>query len=99
MAYSQPNLDRIVIKEILVNRLQANIDTPTEQLKFSKIISDITNSQITVTKNLTIKETTKDKNSIKEKKEDIKLNLIIFIFIIIVLIICAIFIFRARNKK
>lgn len=99
LAYSQPNLDRIVIKEILVNRLQANIDTPTEQLKFSKIISDITNSQITVTKNLTIKETTKDKNSIKEKKEDIKLNLIIFSFIIIVLIICAIFIFRARNKK
>ncbi|MGE8432106.1 helix-turn-helix domain-containing protein [Chryseobacterium joostei] len=99
LAYSQPNIDRIVIKEILMNRLQANIDTPTEQLKFSKIISDITNSQITVTKNLTIEETTKDKNSIKEKKENIKLNLIIFIFIIIGLIICVIFIFRAKNKK
>ncbi|SIS70678.1 AraC-type DNA-binding protein [Chryseobacterium ureilyticum] len=99
LAYSQPNIDRIVIKEILMNRLQANIDTPTEQLKFSKIISDITNSQITVTKNLTIEETTKDKNSIKEKKENIKLNLIIFIFIIIVLIICVIFIFRAKNKN
>lgn len=99
LAYSHPHVERIVIKEILMNRLEANIDTPAEQLKFLKIISGITNSQITVTKNLTIKETTKDKNNIKEKKENIKLNLIIFICIIIVLIICSIFIFRAKNKK
>lgn|GEM_PF-1100770 len=99
LAYTQPNIDQIVIKQILQDRLEANIDTPADQLKFSKIIADITNSQITVTRDLTIKETIKNKNTIKEKRENIKLSLIIFICIIIILIICSFLIYKIRNKK
>lgn len=99
LAYSQPNIDKIVIKQILQDRLDANIDTAEEQLKFSKIINDITNSQIAVTKLLTVKETAVDKNDIEIKNKKIKFNLVISVIVIILLTVGIRFIYQEKNKR
>lgn len=86
-----------VIKLILTERIDSNIDSAPEQLKFSKIVSKISDSETTVTKKLALKESLKNKKIISEKEQKLKIYTAFIITAIISLVGFILYYFK--NKK
>lgn len=89
---------KVVIKDILTERLNANLDAAEEQLKFTKIVSEIDAKMVTVTQNLTYKESMMQNLTFKrlEQKSKILISISIIAFILMIIVIV---VFRYNRKK
>lgn len=89
-AYTLANkrTNKVVLKLILKERIDANVDNTTDLLLYSKIVQKISESETTATKKLTLTETQKNKDRIFNKEKKINIYIAIFIaFLIVTLII------------
>lgn len=90
--------NNIVIKDILTERLNANVDTPENQAKFSKIEREISDSETTVAKELAYIEAIKNKKEIESETRKKRTYIGVAVSSLILLIAGLIF-YWYRNKK
>ncbi|WP_300671601.1 helix-turn-helix domain-containing protein [Soonwooa sp.] len=90
--------NNIVIKDILTERLNANVDTPENQMKFSKMEREISDSETTVAKELTYIEAIKNKKEIENEARKKRIYIWIAISSIFLLITGVTF-YWYRNRR
>ena len=88
---------KMVIRDIINERLKSDLDDDKEQLRLTKIVSEIYAHQTTITKTLVQKES-ENYNDIINKKENRNNTLIIITLVSIILLISGIFWYRKREK-
>lgn len=88
---------KVIIKDILTERLNANIDNATDQLKFTKIVSEIDAKMVTTTQNLTYKESMLQSLTFKKLEQKSRILISISIFAL-TLTIVVIMIFKHNRK-
>lgn len=98
MALSDYFGGKTVQKLILTERLETDIDSPSDQLKYAKIIRGIMNSETRVTKDLTKVESLKVREILGEKEQEQKLFVLLGVAIFLILLAVAYYFFN-RNKK
>ncbi|WP_407402140.1 helix-turn-helix domain-containing protein [Chryseobacterium sp.] len=87
-----------VTKLILSERLNSSIDTTEDQLKFSKIVSRIANTETSITKKLALEESLKNKSLLAEKERKMRLHSALSVIILLVLIGFVIYYFKKKKK-
>lgn len=90
--------NNIVIKELLSERLKTNLDTPEDQLKFTKKVQEISDSETTISKNLVYIEAIKNKKDLLAETKRTELFIGIAVFLVILLLIGLVF-YKIRNKQ
>lgn len=88
-----------VTKLILTERLESNIDNAEEQLKFSKIVSNISNSETTVTKKLALEESLKNKTLLSEKEKNMRLYATLSILVLLLLVGLVIYYLKKKKRE
>ena len=77
MNESKTNQNNLILKFILSERLETNLDNSSDQLKFAHVIKDISESETRVTKDLISKESKKAFEIIEERERNQKILLVI----------------------
>lgn len=90
--------NNIVTKELLMERLNANLDSPQDQLKFTKIVQSISESETTASKNLVYIETVKNKGELLEEARKAKIFVGIASFSVFLFVLGLVF-YRFRSTQ
>lgn len=88
---------KVIQKLILTERIEAEIDPPSEQLKFAKSIREITSGETRVTKDLTNAESVKVREILDGKERTQKLFIVLGTLVFVIFVGIAYY-FYHRNK-
>lgn len=98
-AYTLANkkTNKVILKLILKERIDANVDDVDDLLFYSKIVQKITQSEITLTKNLTSSIANQTKKNISGKDSKIKIYYLLFVFVVTIGMLS--FFFQRKSSK
>lgn len=98
VAESEKNKNNLILKLILSERLNANIDDADTQLKFARVVKNISDAETRVTKDLISKESKKAFEIIEDRERNQNLLIVAIALVLLAIGVGAIFYFKNLKK-